>query len=324
MDFEERRRVQPSIDTAERRLEAGDAVLSVGAVFDRMWWRVRYLPPVRALAAVKHRFAPADWGGGTMAPAVRQPVGSWLAPVLASSMTGPRRFRFLGIERELSDNRGWRWKPWGDEWLSYLHAFDDLVADGADSRREWHQSLISNWTLSNHPGKGMGWSPRSLPRRVANWVKFGLRRGEGLPESGRRSLVVQVRYLRQRLGAFGKAASPISVAKALLFAGVYFQGGEADAWRRTGLALLDSALRSASATPASMAGRVAIEDLLDLVQLARLYPGLLPDAHVQRWEQTAARWLAAPPAAAEAAFDAVPIPSMRALAEYGQRLGLRI
>ncbi|MDX3908126.1 MAG: hypothetical protein QHC78_20765 [Pigmentiphaga sp.] len=221
-------------------------------------------------------------------PALRPPAASWSSCPRPSTMVGPQAFHFFGVERVLSDNRGWHWRPWGENWLHNLHAFDDLVADGADGRCEWHEKLITNWVVANAPGKGVGWRPHSLARRIVNWIKWDLDTRR-LNEVGRRNLVVQVRFLRQRLGTSMTATYPTKAGKALLFAGAFFEGGEAAAWRRTGLSVLRTALKPgylrARAEVDEGYRTAVIEDLLDLVQLDKIYPGLLERGVVRRWHE---------------------------------------
>ncbi|OVZ59092.1 hypothetical protein CDO44_13050 [Pigmentiphaga sp. NML080357] len=297
----------------------------------RFWWGLRYAQPMTLLGG---RLGRKDeylaWFNTVETPVLRHAAARWSFCQRTPSMVGAQAFHFFGVERVLSDNRGWHWRPWGENWLHNLHAFDDLVADDAQGRFEWHEKLVTNWIVANAPGKGVGWRPYSLSRRIVNWIKWDLDK-QGLNEVGRRNLVVQVRFLRQRLGASMTAAYPTKAGKALLFAGAFFDGGEAAAWRRTGLSVLRTALKPGylrARLGASDGYRTAIvEDLLDLVQLDRVYPGLLGRDEVGRWQELALPLLAmdgernAPAAdGPEPVFFAEP--KAVALRQYAQRLGL--
>jgi len=297
----------------------------------RIWWGVRYGQP---LALLGGRLTRKDeylaWFDTVESPVLRHTAGQWSFCRRAPTMVGAQAFNFFGIERVLSDNRGWHWRPWGENWLRNLHAFDDLVADGAEARFEWHEKLITNWIVANAPGKGVGWQSYSLARRIVNWIKWQVDR-DGLNEVGRRNLVVQTRFLRQRLGASLNVAYPAKAAKALVFAGAFFEGQEAAGWRKTGVAVLSTVLRSgylrARLEASDRYRNALVEDLLDLIQLDKMYPGLLDKEEVQRWQDLLPPLLAVagddlnPP---EEESDAVvfPEPSAQDLRLYAQRLGL--
>lgn len=209
----------------------------------RFWWGLRYAQPMTLLGThLGRKDEYLAWFNTVEAPVLRHPASRWSFCQRTPSMVGPQAFHFFGVERVLSDNRGWHWRPWGENWLHNLHAFDDLVADGAENRFEWHEKLVTNWIVANAPGKGVGWRPHGLSRRIVNWIKWDLDK-HGLNEVGRRNLVVQVRFLRQRLGVSMTAAYPTKAGKALLFAGAFFDDAEAAAWRKTGQSVLRTALK---------------------------------------------------------------------------------
>jgi hypothetical protein len=176
----------------------------------------------------------------------------------------------------------------------------------------------------------MGWRAPSLARRIVNWIKWDLV-WSGLNEVGRRNVILQVRFLRQRLGASLSSAYPTKAGKALIFAGAFFEGVEADAWRRTGLSLLRNAVK-----PGFVKSKIAsrnlyrismAEDLLDLVQLARIYPGLFSPQEVRDWQSMATELLAldsaqAPPAVANESPAFYSEPTVSSLRHYSDRLGL--
>ncbi|GAA0527431.1 hypothetical protein N5K27_00005 [Pigmentiphaga sp. GD03639] len=298
----------------------------------RFWWGLRYAQPMTLLGThLGRKDEYLAWFNTVETPVLRHPASRWSFCQRPPSMVGAQAFHFFGVERVLSDNRGWHWRPWGENWLHNLHAFDDLVADGAEGRFEWHEKLVTNWIVANAPGKGVGWRPPSLSRRIVNWVKWDLDK-HGLNEVGRRNLVVQVRFLRQRLGVSMTAAYPTKAGKALLFAGAFFDGAEAAAWRKTGLSVLRTALKP-SYMRARLGGgdgyRIAIiEDLLDVIQLDKIYPGTLGRDELARSQDLVLPLLAmeGERRAAPGLDGAEPVffaePKVHALRQYAQRLGL--
>ncbi|MDP2821858.1 MAG: alginate lyase family protein [Sulfuritalea sp.] len=87
-------------------------------------------------------------------------------------------------------------------------------------------------------------------------------------------------------------------AKALVFAGAFFAGAEADAWRAKGLAILrrehaEQVLDDGGHFERSpMYHAIILEDLLDLIQLALRWPATVDAAAVAGWRRQAARMLA--------------------------------
>lgn len=212
-------------------------------------------------------------------------------------MTGPRKFRFVGVERELRDPLDWNRADWPRLWLYNAHYFDDLVADYAAKRRAWQRELIAHWIQENPPGIGVGWEPYPLSLRIVNWSKWSLI-WKDLEASAWHSLAVQARWLMRRLEWHLLGNHLWANAKALIFAGTVFSGTEADRWRRRGLAILKFQLKEQILSDGGhfelspMYHAILLEDVLDLVQLDQRFPGVLPDALINACKATAVKMLA--------------------------------
>jgi hypothetical protein len=119
-------------------------------------------------------------------------------------------------------------------WLYNLHYFDDLNAQGAAATRvPWHRALLQRWVLENPPTGGNGWEPYPTSLRIVNWVKW-LQAGNRLcrrmyAEPG----MLQARWLSKKLERHLLGNHLFANAKALVFAGVFFEGPEAaPGWQR--------------------------------------------------------------------------------------------
>lgn len=230
------------------------------------------------------------------APPLRQASGKWSRCARTPSMLAPLRFRFLSVERDLATGGDWNRPEWPKLWLYNLHYFDDLNADDAAARAAWHRALIARWIDENQPGSGNGWEPYPVSLRLVNWVKWSLA-GNPLEPTWLYSLAVQARWLRRRLEWHLLGNHLFANAKALLFAGTYFSGPEAEAWRNEGLAIVQDQLAEQILSDGGhferspMYHAIMCEDLLDLVNIARCYPSGIPEATVGAWTDTAARML---------------------------------
>lgn len=268
-------------------------------------------------------------------PPRRPATDAWVASApRRPGLLGPTRCRFLQQEGDLTSPCAWNDPRRARLWLYHLHYFDDLNATGAPARSAWHRALLARWVAENPPGRGVGWEPYPTSLRIVNWVKWALA-GNPLEPPWVHSLAVQARWLRRRLEYHLLGNHLLANAKALCFAGAFFAGPEAEGWLRRGLALLERELAEQVLADGGHCERsplyhaIVCEDLLDLLDLARAFPGPLATAAV-RWRQTAARmgaWLLAlchPDGEIalfnDAAFGVAPTPA--ALAAYARRLGL--
>lgn len=186
-------------------------------------------------------------------------------------------------------------------WLYNLHYFDDLTADGAAEREAWHRALIERWIAENPPGHGNGWEPYTLSLRIVSWIKWAMA-GNAPSPAMLASLAVQARFLARRLEWHLLGNHLLANAKALVHAGLFFDGPEADGWRTTGLAILareipEQVLADGGHFELSpMYHAIILEDLLDLANIAAAFPGVVAAGVPGGWHEAIGRmrtWLAA-------------------------------
>ena len=210
-------------------------------------------------------------------------------------MTGPATLRVLEIERRLDSAPDWIRPDWPRLWLYNAHYFDDLVARESCARNEWHRQLIARWINENLPGESVGWEPYPTSLRIVNWLKWLLIGNAPVPGM-LDSLVVQVRWLRGRMERHLQGNHLWANSKALVFAGACFEGEEADGWLRQGLSHMKRELREQVLPDGGhferspMYHSILTEDLLDLVQLARIGEVIDPVV-VSQWREIASRML---------------------------------
>lgn len=236
------------------------------------------------------------------APGVRSAAGDWQQlPWRTPSLLGPTTVRFLEVVGEIRSAQDWQAEHHGKLWLYHLHYFDDLAARNFQDRSTWHVALIARWIAENPPGCGVGWEPYPTSLRLANWIKWAASRGrEHLSAEAVESLAVQARWLRRRLEVHLLGNHLWANAKALTMVGLFFDGAEAAQWRSAGLQLLERELTEQVLPDGGhferspMYHATVLEDLLDLIQLDRVYAGSLPEPLVARWREVAGRmvrWL---------------------------------
>lgn len=122
------------------------------------------------------------------------------------------------------------------QWRRALHGFGYLF--DPDRSHTVKVQLISEWIGKNPLGKGDGWEPSVLSVRIVSWIKFFLRHDKAIQESWRHSLYAQAAWLEQNIERHILANHYLKNAVALFFAGMYFEGENADRWLKQGWKML--------------------------------------------------------------------------------------
>jgi uncharacterized heparinase superfamily protein len=286
----------------------------------RGWFKL-YRPRINALAN---------------AQSLRVPGGEWRRPAArGASMLGPTQFRFLNQTYSMSTQDGWNDVALEKLWLYNLHYFDDLNAHGATERYEWHCVLIKRWLAQNLPTSGNGWEPYPTSLRIVNWVKW-LATGNPAVPGMLVSLSLQAAWLSRRLERHLLGNHLFVNAKALVFAGLCFEGPQAASWLATGLKIITQELPEqvlvdgGNFERSPMYHAIFLEDVLDLINAANCWSGIVSDVYVASWRETAGRmldWLAAMthPDGEIALFNDAAFgvaPSVAELMAYAGRLGV--
>ncbi|CAA0120734.1 Heparin-sulfate lyase [BD1-7 clade bacterium] len=181
--------------------------------------------------------------------------------------------RFLNHEGDALD-----WFPQDQNklWLYNLHYFDDLTAQNASLREDVHHQRITHWIAHNPAPVGDGWEPYPQSLRIVNWVKFQLN-GASLNNEALESLALQAHVLSQDLEYHILGNHLFANAKALIFAGCFFDGAAADKWLQTGLGILRKEINEQvlddggnfELTP--MYHAIMLVDVLDLLNVLRAF-----------------------------------------------------
>lgn len=264
----------------------------------RYWRTLRHLRPIQVYGRALRRLGAPRVDAEAPPPARRAAAGPWRPPARrAPSLVGPERVRFLNLEAELPKAGGWNDPGHEKLWLYNLHYFDDLTAFDAPMRAEWQERLLDRWIAENPPGAGAGWEPYPTSIRISNLIKWLT---GGAPEKPAllRSLAVQARWLAQSIEWNLLGNHLFANAKALTMASLFFEGPEAEQWRRRGLRILARELPEqvlpdgGNFERSPMYHALMAEDLLDLVNLAARHPGLVPEGQLADWRDAAGRMLA--------------------------------
>ena len=220
-------------------------------------------------------------------------------------------------------------------WRYNLHYFDFINQEGSGNAEEIEEqsAIIRQWIAENSFGKGTGWMPYPNSLRIVNWIKWHWRTG-GLSERALVSLFDQVRLLADRPEYHVQGNHLFTNAKALCFASAFFKGPEAAEWYRLAAGIIEEEMDEqfladgAQYELSPMYHCLAIEDLLDLCNIAPALPAAFPLARIRQKILKGLSWLADMhyPNGELAHFNDVAngiAPAVDAIFTYAVRLGLR-
>ena len=252
----------------------GEASVATRAL--RFVHTVRHLKPVQIYARILKR-VPRAYRGSMPTPRLRQHIAAWNAPIpRRSSLGADWRVRFLNADGEIARAEQWNDAQQSKLWLYNLHYFDDLLALDGPRRCNQQRDLIKRWIAENLPPAGVGWEPYPASLRIVNWIKWQLA-GQCLNAAMLNSLALQARWLAAHVEWHLLGNHVLANAKALVFAGLFFDCGEADAWLQQGVAIYkrefpEQILADGGHFELSpMYHAIILEDLLDLLNLSRCY-----------------------------------------------------
>ena len=184
--------------------------------------------------------------------------------------------KFLNKEFNLSMIDDWNPSSQEKLWIYNLHYFDDLNSVNSEKRFSLHGCLIQKWIDENPIGFGSGWEPYPSSLRIVNWIKWFLL-NESVEKNWLHSLANQARYLSQNIEYHLFGNHLIANSKALIFAGLYFHGNEADEWYEAGIEIFSQELSEQILKDGGhfelspMYHSIILEDLMDLINLHKAY-----------------------------------------------------
>lgn len=145
---------------------------------------------------------------------------------LVAGGRGGRRLAIAGSGIAIDGELDWGVREFELHAMEYLACLDDAEV----------VSLVDSWTASGRDAR----DERALPIRCAVWMREISARGDSLPRDfvarASRSIAEQIRSLEE-------GARDLSSLKALILAGRFFSGPEADRWAAIGVERLEAHVR---------------------------------------------------------------------------------
>lgn len=146
------------------------------------------------------------------------------------------QFFFLNKKEELSFPNDWYSEGDSLLWKYNLHYFDGLISD--NTAPEVKTNLVNMWISSNSNRYSIGWNSYPLSLRITNWIKWAWIYETKLDIKVSNSLYSQAKFLSKNLEYHLLGNHLLENSKALIFAGYFFKGKEAELWLAKGIKIL--------------------------------------------------------------------------------------
>lgn len=253
--------------------------------FEQVWYRLYYkLKKAKAKHVEVSEHANWTWQSN---------------PYLSRSFIANNEVIFLNKRMNFEGPLDWNCSEQPKLWLYNLHYFDDLNAINSEERTELQVAFINDWISNNPYGIGNGWEPYTISLRVVNWVKW-LSRREVITKRYLTSLHLQVNSLYQQLEYHILGNHLFANAKALIFAGSFLKGGDAEIFLSKGIKIVDKEIDEQFLSDGAhfelspMYHQILLIDLLELIQLANISKEKALVSRVETWRNIAQKaifWL---------------------------------
>lgn len=302
----------------------------------RLLRTVRYLRPSQVAWRVWYRAARPFLRVRSMLRAEPRALAPIEGIRRKATWVGDDAHRFLGETRRITGAKAWNDPGASRLWLYNLHYFDDLEAEGASARRAQQAALVARWIAENLVGSEPGWEPYPLSLRIVNWIKWASHGCGDVPRGFWESLAAQAQLLSRTVEWHVLGNHVLANGKALVFAGLCFEGADARRWLRRGLAILDREVAEQILPDGGhferspMYHALILEDVLDVACVLGLLGDAASKERIPRLRALAARMLDSLDAMThpdgeiaffnDAAMGIAPRPA--ALREYAARLGV--
>lgn len=197
---------------------------------------------------------------------------------------GSWTFEFVGQARSFTPARmDWHPADVSRLWRYNLHYFDYLLDEGCLVAAR--DQLLDHWIAANPPGTADGWEAYPTSLRIVNWIDYLLRTDatRAPKDVWLKSLFHQAAWLARNVEYHIRANHLFKNGVALLFAGVFFQGSEAQRWLELGQRILEAEIAEQFLPDGGhyerspMYHSIVTHDVLDVVNLLRSSPAAPQD-----------------------------------------------
>jgi len=194
------------------------------------------------------------------------------------SINSPSNFLFLNQTKELKFPEDWH-ADLEMLWLYNLHYFDGINSEDKSLGVKESEELILSW-IENNSLKSLGWDSYPTSLRIVNWIKW-IRKFNINNKEITNNLALQAMWLSKRIEYHLSANHILANAKALIFAGLFFESKESQKWLKQGYRIyrkeiIKQVLADGGHYERSpMYHSIILEDILDLINASYIWPDKL-------------------------------------------------
>lgn len=228
-------------------------MLRAKQIFYRIYYRFATIKPFKAVSFTRRAAFNMD------------PTPRW-SP---SRFTADGQFDFMGSKASID----WNNTTLPKIWLYNLHYLDHLTSSNRGVIHSFDEHLVNSWIKGNSPYSGCGWEPYTLSLRIVNLVKW-FNSQPALEDDWLNSLALQTHALSEQVEYHILANHLFVNGKALVIAGSFLEGADAERWLALGLKIMDCEVKEQFLTDGAhfelspMYHASLLWDMCDLVNLA--------------------------------------------------------
>jgi len=180
-------------------------------------------------------------------------------------------FNILNIKENLN-KIGWHDNTKDKLWRYNQNYFDDLNSYNSYEKKSYHKNIFYSWIDDNQNLNLVPWDPYPTSLRIVNIIKW-ISKNSILEKKLLTSLAFQSRFLFNNIEYHILGNHLFSNAKALIFAGIFFDTAESSKWLSKGIHLMQQELKEqiledgGHFEKSPMYHAIFLEDCLDLLNI---------------------------------------------------------
>ncbi len=258
---------------------------------------VRRLKPVQIYGRIWFKFYKPKIKKGFFGLSLRKLSGKLITPLCAGAKWHfEKEIIFDGLNKKthFSDDKIF----WNDSKESLLtlynrHYLDDIKDGG---KGDWNH-ILNSWEKHNPIGSFPGWSSYPLSLRIVNLISYHSIT-KNLSENLISSIAAQTRWLNKKIEVHLQGNHLFANGKALVFAGIFFKGDEAEKWLKKGFSIINKEISNQvfkdgmHSEMSPMYHALFLIDILDLINLSYI-ADKIPYEYKTAWEKTAHKMIRA-------------------------------
>lgn len=193
-----------------------------------------------------------------------------------SHFADAKNFSALNKSIKINFKTSWKNQKHGKLWLYNLHYFDFLNSKIDYHNTEFYLTVIDKWIDNNPDENSIGWDAYPISLRLVNIIKF-LIQNQIDNKKINMSIFSQAHILSKKLDKHILGNHLIANAKALIFAGFYFDDLNGERFFSKGINLLMSEINlqilddGGHFELSPMYHNIILNDLLDIIKMMQIY-----------------------------------------------------